>query len=355
MTSPILVRAGVPLTGGTLVEYAKARGLPVLMSANAFAKRAPRDHPEGRRFEGFKQNLSVLDGMDIALDSAGYVATRLYGDYEWTAEAYVALAAARPWSWWSSLDFCMEPEVASDEAMRRIRLAATAVNYGRCTRLAREAGIADPLPVLQGWEVGEYLTCVDWMPLVEWPALVGVGSMCRRPVHGPNGVLAIVEALDKVLPAHCRLHLFGVKSTALAYLAGHVHEVAGASRIGSIDSLAWDAAARAGCRTGRSMAIRIGYLERWLARQEAEQAKRLRAPALAREPDILMAALRCSIRRIVGERLAQDILDGALEYRDATGMLAMSDCWASGYAQIHGLSASTDREEIEDFLDSVCM
>lgn len=103
------------------------------------------------------------------------------------------------------------------------------------------------------------------------------------------------------------------------------------------------------------MAIRIGYLERWLARQEAEQAKRLRAPALAREPDILMAALRCSIRRIVGERLAQDILDGALEYRDATGMLAMSDCWASGYAQIHGLSASTDREEIEDFLDSVCM
>lgn len=90
MTSPILVRAGLPLTDGTLVEYAKARGLPVLMSANAFAKRAPRDHPEGRRFEGFKQNLSALDGMDIALDSAGYVATRLYGDYEWTAEAYLA-------------------------------------------------------------------------------------------------------------------------------------------------------------------------------------------------------------------------------------------------------------------------
>lgn len=50
--------------------------------------------------------------MDVALDSAGFVAWAHYGDFPWTVEQYVALAASRPWAWWASMDACCEPEVA---------------------------------------------------------------------------------------------------------------------------------------------------------------------------------------------------------------------------------------------------
>lgn len=361
MKSPIQVRAGLPLTGGRLVEHARERQIPVLMSANAFALREPKGTTAAGRFRGFKKDLSALDGMDIALDSAGFTAMRLYGGYPWSIDAYMDLAAARPWTWYAAMDFCVEPEIAGDAAVRRLRLAATAVNYGRCATAARRRGIPAPIPVLQGWTVAEYMTCVDWMPVVAWPAVVAVGSMCRRPVHGKDGVLEIVAALDRVLPKQVQLHLFGVKSTALAYLAGMAvmgtdHTPPGVSRVLSVDSCAWDLAARTAFRTGRSMDIRIGFLERWLARQEEAQERCLpmpEPPLQHQEPADAMAALVTTIRNIAGERLANDVLYQVMDYEDARAMLDQSDCWGRAFAQIHGLSPATDRECIEEFLDSV--
>jgi hypothetical protein len=90
---------------------------------------------------------------------------------------------------------------------------------------------------------------------------VGIGSMCRREVGGSNGVLAILDAVDRVLPAHVQVHLFGVKSTALERVRHH-------PRVASMDSMAWDVRARVARRTGRDMAFRIEHMQAWAVEQQ---------------------------------------------------------------------------------------
>lgn len=337
------MRVGIPHTGGALLAHARARQHPILVSANAFARFAPRGRADAGAFLGFKRDLQAFQGLDVALDSAGFVSAQL-GDYRWPVEAYVELAAALRPTWYAAPDYCMEPEVAADKATRMLRLAGTAHNYARCARLASKRGINAPMPVIQGWELGDYLRCIEWLPVFEWPQLVGIGSMCRRPIEGPNGVIAIVNALADVLPSHCRFHLFGVKQHPL---------VSTLERVASVDSMAWDAAARAERRTGRTMEFRIGHMERWLARQHT--LTRQRMPPLRIKATATCSGEARSVREIVGERLAARIMDDDIEYSGANVLLEYGSCWGSAYAQQQGLSAVADRATIEAFLDDNCM
>jgi hypothetical protein len=224
----------------------------VLLSANAFSVR--EHHKERIRFR-IPAN-GRLHGLDAALDSAGFVAMVKYGGFDWSVEQYGALAAAHDWAWWAQMDCCCEPEVAGSKVDRLFRIAETARLYGCCEREAERRSLKKPMPVLQGWYVDDYRRSANLLPVVEWPALVGIGSVCRRAVHGPDGIVAIVEALDKELPEHVKLHLFGVKGTSLGVLAGH-------RRVESVDSMAWDMAARRKWPTGRTMEKRIGEMHLW--------------------------------------------------------------------------------------------
>src|SRR6056297_2815812 len=113
------IRIGLPLTGGALVREAKAHRLPVLFSANAFVRRnTERDQVSFRL-----PKTGAYRGLDAALDSAGFVAMAKYNGYEWTVEQYMKLAAAQDWTWYAQMDCCCEPEVAGDDAERRLRLA----------------------------------------------------------------------------------------------------------------------------------------------------------------------------------------------------------------------------------------
>lgn len=67
--APVL-RLGLPLVGGQLPAAARAIGAPVLVSANALAV-----YDEDREFVRFR-TCPDLDGMDVALDSAGSVTRR---------------------------------------------------------------------------------------------------------------------------------------------------------------------------------------------------------------------------------------------------------------------------------------
>jgi hypothetical protein len=107
------------------------------------------------------------------------------------------------------------------------------------------------------------MRCADMMG--ELPTLVGIGSVCRRSLGGPAGVVRVVTKLDAALPKHARFHLFGVKGTAIRALAGH-------PRIYSIDSAAWDAAARwEKQRDGENynIAYRSAHMRRWYLGQRS--------------------------------------------------------------------------------------
>lgn len=246
----MIVRLGIPACFQRFSAVASSLGAPVLVSANAFRRRD--------RF--WLPSADLFGGADVALDSAGFAMFR-YGGYPWTQQEYVTLAASHPWTWWAQMDFCCEPQIAkdSDEVARRVLQTAMMLEHNRDE--AEAQNIQAPMPVLQGWAPDDYLLCAEMMG--ELPDLVGLGSVCRRSLGGQDGLLAILSALDRALPKSVGLHLFGVKGSAIGALAGH-------PRIISLDSQAWDRAARWEASKGEfscTVAHRERHMRSWLARQ----------------------------------------------------------------------------------------
>lgn len=228
---------------GPILDRIRSMGLPVLISANAMPiARWTKKQDWGRReFIDFNPaNLHHLDGLDSHLDSAGFVGMRRYRGFPWTVRQYIGLAASHPFRWFASMDKCVEREVAPDREAVRNRIAGTINLYHECRREAELHGIADRLlPVLQGWTAADYLYCLERMPSDLWKlGVLGVGSMCRREVSGPEGILETVDTIDRALGRdEIRLHLFGVKTQGAEALRGH-------PRVASFDSQAYGSKAR---------------------------------------------------------------------------------------------------------------
>lgn len=230
---------GLPyVADGPLLRKARELGAPVLLSANAFSVWARRDGwREWTRFR--KAPLQLLEGMDAYLDSAGFVAASRYGGFEWSVDAYLDLCEAFPWTWFAAMDYCVEPQIAPDRTAVLDRLAMTTASLKACLSGARERGIDRRLlPVVQGWKPDDYARCLERISFAIDRPVIGVGSVCRRNLGGPDGIFAVVDRLhDELGSAPTKLHLFGVKSEAVAALAGH-------PRIASFDSQAYGIRAR---------------------------------------------------------------------------------------------------------------
>lgn len=266
MNQAPVIRVGLGNPGSQMAIAMETRGLPVMVSANALF-----DHER----KCFKEPPPQLMDLDVALDSAGFVAMKRYGRFPWSIAQYVDLALMGGFSWWSSMDCCCEPEVAGDRATVQARVLATAQLLSLCRseyqrRCEGEPELHDavgyPMPILQGWEADDYLRSAELTNGVlagEWPSLIGIGSVCRRHLKGPGGLWRILHAVDQVLPPHVKLHLFGVKGTAIEGLQHH-------PRVASVDSMAFEFSARIVAReagVSKTTALRVNELDRWLERQ----------------------------------------------------------------------------------------
>jgi hypothetical protein len=191
---------GLPyLRDGDLWRTARQLRAPVLISANALSCR-PRDALGIPTWRGFnRRHLSLVEQHPVYLDSAGFVAAKLYNGFDFTVEAYIDLCAAAPWRWFASMDMCVEPAIARDDEAVRDRIAGTVRLNRECLLRADDRGIAHRLmPVIQGHRIDDYLRCIDRMPYVADFPLIGVGSMCRRHVDDPEvGILRVVDELDR--------------------------------------------------------------------------------------------------------------------------------------------------------------
>lgn len=251
------IRLGISRSFRRYSRAAARIGAPLMVSANALA-----------RASGFRAVPDDLfAGADVALDSAGFVAMQRYGGYRWSMAEYLSLAGAHRWAWWSAMDYCCEPEIARDAAAVRERVNQTCAALVALRAMAGDRGIAPPLPVLQGWRPADYRYCADKMR--DLPDLIGVGSVCRRAVGGPDGVVAIIDALDRALPRRVGLHLFGVKGDAIPLL---LHW----PRIVSVDSMAWDFRSRKAAweqHVSCTIEFRVAEMTRWYRRQQAKAAR----------------------------------------------------------------------------------
>jgi hypothetical protein len=225
----IAIRVGVEGGRIPVLERARTMGAPILVSANSLW-----DNKRQRfgRYKGYA-------GFDVALDSGGFEAMRRYGGYRWSAVQYLALAKLMQPTWYAQMDFCCEPELAANQAAVYARIDRTVAGLVECQEIAERLGMPRPMPVLQGWSPDDYCQGPIYDPSFVWPALVGIGSVCRRDVHGPTGILAVISALHARVPEHVRFHLFGVKSAVLKCLVDQFP-----NRIQSIDSMAWSYRAR---------------------------------------------------------------------------------------------------------------
>jgi len=279
--NPITTRIGLAnLTGKMPAEFEK-REIPVLVSANALF-----DHARCT----FREVPTNVYDLDVALDSAGFVAMRHYKRYPWTIRQYVETAVSFPWTWWAQMDACCEPEIAGDRSTVLERVNATARMLELCrddrARLLDnypefEPIASEPMPVLQGWLPDDYRKSIDLADRVlkgKWPRMVGIGSVCRRSLSGPFGLWRILHAVDTALPPGVSVHLFGVKGTALK----DIHRF---PRVVSTDSMAFEFEARVRCREERmskTISARLMCLDSWRERQQ----RLLRS---ANEPDLFTA------------------------------------------------------------------
>lgn len=234
-----------------MLERCAQLGAPILVSANSLWR--------NNRFGGFNSYL----GFDVALDSGGFVAMKRYGGYRWTPEQYAALARAMSPTWWAQMDYCCEPEIAADRSAVFARIDKTAASLHSLEDTARTNSQPLPMPVLQGWKPSDYTSG----PIYDrpWPDLVGIGSVCRRHVNGPDGIVSVISALNAKVPPHVRFHLFGVKSTALSILIQRFP-----NRIHSIDSMAWNYSARVHARENSipcNGELRANFLQNWYQKQ----------------------------------------------------------------------------------------
>lgn len=271
----IEIIVGLPhLNEGPILQRARTLRTTGLISANGLSRWSNKRG--WREWVGWRLNqLRNAQGLaGLCLDSAGFVAASRYGGFPWTIADYVALAAAHPFRWWASADYCVEPEVAGNREEVTDRISRTIRANRDCWRLADDHGIVSTMmPVIQGRRPTDYERCADALGgLIAPGALLGVGSMCRRDIHGAEGLIAVIDHLDRVLPAGVRLHAFGVKGTALPFLLPYRHRVA------SIDSQAYGVGARRiALRAGvtKTDALVADHMERWVS---AQRARLIRPP-----------------------------------------------------------------------------
>jgi hypothetical protein len=171
-----------------------------------------------------------------ALDSGGFSELSLFGAWRTSSAAYAraivryseeigSLAWAAPQDW-----MCEPPILAKTGRSIGYHQAATVASVLELRQLVGPLVI----PVLQGWDLGDYVACAECyhdhgLDLTVEP-VVGLGSVCRR-----QGTATIAAIVGELAGYGLALHGFGIKTKGLGAYARH---------LASADSLAWSYAAR---------------------------------------------------------------------------------------------------------------
>jgi hypothetical protein len=296
-----VMRVGIPHSGGRLAAHAFNENFPAMVSASAFWNRSKR--------EFHMPAATDLSEIDFALDSAGYTGLLNFrrngqqegiaGIFPWSFSQYMEFANLSGCSWYSQADLCCEPQIANDRQAIDYHVRATAtllegmlqILYAWQNELSRSCNstvvanmLRPPVPVLQGRNRSDYLLSLDllhsvwsrWEGWLDKPALIGIGSMCRRDLHDKDeGLYSILEALGRNFPKGSRCHLFGIKNQAL-------NEVPKLDFVASSDSMAWDFNSRVKAhRSGVSntMERRSKEMTEWMSAAMARVSSSARLPS----------------------------------------------------------------------------
>lgn len=178
------------------------------------------------------ENNQPWDCETLFIDSGGYSLMIQTGEHD-PADDYLDYIESVEPEYFALQDFPCEPDVLEKYGRSVMDHREFSVEaQAQCLAWAEDRGIeSEPVAVLQGWELDDYLHCIDRFEqegvLTDY---VGIGSVCRR--HAEDDIKDIVQAIHARIPNR-RLHAFGVKKSVLE-IPGVVDALA------SADSLAYD-------------------------------------------------------------------------------------------------------------------
>lgn len=172
-----------------------------------------------------------------AMDSGGFTELSMHGKWRITAAIYSGFVCAVAskiggLAWAAPQDWMCEPHMVErtglsvEEHQRR-----TVENYMELSSMPAGRWV---IPVLQGWELPDYVRCVRMYEEcgvdLRRCQLVGLGSVCRR-----QNTREAVEIVRELHGMDMRLHGFGFKRTGI---------LACGDMLVSADSMAWSLKAR---------------------------------------------------------------------------------------------------------------
>ena len=157
---------------------------------------------------------------EAAADCGGYVASRIWGDYKYTLEQYVAWLTSWPIAptWAAMMDYCCEPDLEVVTRERQDRTTANAISAWSQYRAATWTWT----PTIQGLEPEDYHRhACELAPLIHEMQIayteqgkaetfrVGIGTLCRRT--NTMATRRVIEAVRAALPHVETFHLWGIK------------------------------------------------------------------------------------------------------------------------------------------------
>lgn len=185
----------------------------------------------------------VWDGIDrLFIDSGGYSFIKGMGEYETSHAEYLDWIERVEPELFALRDYPCEPDVLEkhDRTVRDHQQMTTRDHRELMDEIEERNIDADPVAVVQGRSVDEYLRHVDDLRdrglLTD---VLGVGSVCGR--HALKEIKPIVKAIDDATPSRVSLHGFGLKIQSL-----EVPEIY--DRLNSADSMAYSYSARTDSR-----------------------------------------------------------------------------------------------------------
>lgn len=169
----------------------------------------------------------ISEFRSVMLDSGAFGSAFWDGGYTYEPNDYLKIVEKVKPEYWVTMDVPCEPNIMPELSTQE-RIEKTVAN----TKALIPAPFPGLLPVIQGWEVADYLRCIDLMQQEDiLKPVMGIGSICRRGKQ--EAIINIVRHIAQRLPG-VKFHAFGVKISTLNYNHGEI-----LNYLDSLDTAAW--------------------------------------------------------------------------------------------------------------------
>lgn len=177
----------------------------------------------------------------LFIDSGGFPSSFIHNGYNKSDDEYLHFVKKTNADFFALRDYPCEPQILKKyDVTAKDQILRTVNHHIKLLDLIEDFDIsAKPVPVIQGWEIDDYLFCIDIFRehgLIENGFdYVAIGSLCRR--HAIHQIRKIILTVRNELRSSIKLHCFGTKISVLKDLAVW-------RAVYSVDSGAWDFDAR---------------------------------------------------------------------------------------------------------------